>query len=80
MEQQSICLPRAVEKTAEVKPDAIAVTAGTAQLSYRQLNGRVNQLARQLREMGVARDSVVGLYLERGLALIGSILAILTAG
>lgn len=49
-------------------------------LTYWELNGRANQLARHLQSLGVGPETVVGLYLERSLDLIVGILGILKAG
>jgi amino acid adenylation domain-containing protein len=49
-------------------------------LSYRELEGRANQLANHLRTLGVGPDSVVGLYLERSAEMIVGLLGILKAG
>jgi amino acid adenylation domain-containing protein len=48
--------------------------------TYAELNSRANQLAAQLRRLGVGPDSLVGIYLERSFGLIMGILAILKAG
>jgi amino acid adenylation domain-containing protein len=49
-------------------------------LSYGELNGRVNRLARLLRARGVGRGSFVGVSLERGLDLWIAMLAVVKAG
>ena len=61
-------------------PHAVAVQAGTLQLTYRELNERANRLAFALRERGVQPDSRVALCVERGLDLVVGLLAILKAG
>src|SRR5262249_6013300 len=53
---------------------------GDEQLSYGELEGRANQLAHQLRALGVGAERVVGVCLERSLELVVSLLAILKAG
>ncbi len=68
------------EEQVERTPDAIAVVEADQQLTYRELNGRANQLAHYLQQVGVASDMLVGLYLERSSTLIISILAILKNG
>ncbi len=60
--------------------DAEAVVYGTERLSYRELNGRANQLAHYLKEQGVGADVVVGVCQERSVDLIVSLLGILKAG
>ncbi|MEX5596060.1 amino acid adenylation domain-containing protein [Pseudomonas orientalis] len=68
------------EAQARQLPDAVAVQAGTQQLTYRELNQRANQLAFHLREQGVKPNSRVALCVERGLDLVVGLLGILKAG
>ncbi|MBL8279979.1 MAG: AMP-binding protein, partial [Pelomonas sp.] len=49
-------------------------------LTYEALDAQANRLAAQLREEGVAADSIVGVYLDRGVDMLVAILAILKAG
>ena len=74
------CAHQRIEAQAERNPQAIALSFGDEQLSYRQLNQRANQLAHKLREQGVGPDVRVGLAAERGLEMIVGLLAILKAG
>jgi len=68
------------EEQVERTPEAVAVTHGSQQLSYRALNRRANQLARYLRDRGVGPDDFVGLCVERGVEMVVGILGILKAG
>ena len=61
-------------------PDAVAATCDGLHLTYADLNRRANRLARRLRDLGVGRDTLVGLYTERSLDLVVAILGILKAG
>ena len=61
-------------------PNATAVCAGAAYLSYVTLNRRSNRLARVLREHGVRPNTVVALLAERGPDLLTAILAVFKAG
>ncbi|WP_228533234.1 non-ribosomal peptide synthetase [Pseudomonas sp. UFMG81] len=61
-------------------PDAIAVQAGDASLSYRQLDIQANRLAHHLIALGVRPDTRVAICVERGLALMVGLLGILKAG
>lgn len=61
-------------------PDAVALKYAERPLSYAQLNARANQLARHLRGLGVAPDTLVGVCLERSLEVVVGLLGILKAG
>ncbi|MDY6994693.1 MAG: amino acid adenylation domain-containing protein, partial [Pseudomonadota bacterium] len=74
------CVHQLFEAQVEKTPQAIALTFEGQQLSYRQLNGRANQLAHQLRALGVQADTCVGLYLQRGLEMLIGLLGIFKAG
>ncbi len=64
----------------ERSPDAIALIADDLSLSYRELAGRVNQLAVQLRDRGVGPGDLVGIGLGRSVELVVGILATLSTG
>ncbi|WP_025130131.1 non-ribosomal peptide synthetase [Pseudomonas sp. PH1b] len=68
------------EARVQQAPEALAVVQGPLQLSYRELNRRANQLARQLLALGVRPDDRVALCLPRGPQLLLGMLAILKAG
>ncbi len=68
------------EAQVERSPDAPAVVFEDAQLSYRQLNRRANQLAHALRAKGVGQDGVVGLWVDRSIDMIIGMLGVLKAG
>src|SRR6266516_3927036 len=74
------CYHQLFEAQVERTPDALAVVFEKEHLTYRQLHERANQLAHYLRKLGVAPDVVVGLYMERSVALIVGLLGILKAG
>ncbi|WP_157129568.1 condensation domain-containing protein, partial [Nocardia amamiensis] len=60
--------------------DAVAVVFADQLLTYRELDERVNRLARVLIERGVGAESLVGLAVRRSLDLVVGMYAILTAG
>src|SRR5262249_46358169 len=61
-------------------PDAVAVEFEGCHLTYRQLNERANQLARHLRTLGVEKETLVGISVERSLDMVVGLLGILKAG
>ncbi|MGZ4031267.1 MAG: non-ribosomal peptide synthetase [Tumebacillaceae bacterium] len=68
------------EEQAAKTPDRIAVACEGKQLTYRELNERVNQLAHHLKKLGVGPEQMVGLSMERSLEMIIGLLAIVKAG
>ena len=71
---------RLFEDQAAQTPQAVAVAAGTEQLTYGELDRRANQLAHHLRARGVGPDVRVGVCLERSPRLIIALLGVLKAG
>ena len=69
-----------IEEHAARTPNAVAVEFGSERLTYGQLNSEANQLARYLRGQGVKPDDRVGVYLERSLALMVTLLAVQKSG
>ncbi|MGV7136796.1 amino acid adenylation domain-containing protein [Bacillus velezensis] len=65
-----------VEKTA----GNIALKFDDNKVTYAELNERANQLARTLRDLGVAPNDLVALVTERSMEMIVGILAIIKAG
>jgi amino acid adenylation domain-containing protein len=74
------CVHERIEAQVEKTPDAIAVSYDNDSLSYRELNARANQLARWLRKLGVGRESLVGICMQRGIEMVVSLLAVMKAG
>lgn len=68
------------ERQVALTPDAPAASFEAETLSYRELNTRVNRLARRLRELGVSAGVPVGIFAERSLEMLVSMLATLKAG
>ena len=61
-------------------PDALAAACGDHRITYQQLERYASRLACRLQSLGVGPDVVVGLYLNRSVAMIVAALAILKAG
>jgi amino acid adenylation domain-containing protein len=68
------------EEQAARMPDALAVVYDGRTLTYSQLNARANQLAHHLRGLGVDRESLVAVCVERSLEMVVGLLAVLKAG
>ncbi len=62
------------------RPDAVAVVAGSARLTYRELVERARRLGARLAALGVRPERRVGLAVERGPQLVLGVLGILEAG
>ena len=73
-------IPQMFEAQVERSPHALAASYGNEQLSYQDLNARANQLAHHLRGLGIRRDAVVGICIERGIEMMVGVLAVLKAG
>ena len=74
------CIHQLFEAQVNRTPDNIAIVFEQHQLTYRELNDRANQLAHYLRSKGVGKGVLVGLYLERSLAMVVGLWGILKAG
>ncbi|MCZ8519471.1 MULTISPECIES: non-ribosomal peptide synthase/polyketide synthase [Paenibacillus] len=68
------------ERQAQAAPDAPALQFGGATLTYGELNHRADLLASELRRRGAQPDDIIAIRMDRSLALMTGILAILKAG
>jgi amino acid adenylation domain-containing protein len=73
-------LHQAVENAADRYPDREAVRFSGERLTYAELLGRTNRLARVLREQGVMRGDRVGIYLPKSLESVVAVYGIMKAG
>ena len=71
---------RLFEAQVEKTPDATALVFEGQTLTYADLNRRANQLAQHLRRLGVGPGVLVGVYVERSVEMMVSILGTLKAG
>lgn len=71
---------RRIGEQVRLRPDAVAVTDGRTELTYRQLHGRASALAQQLRERGAGPDVVIGLHARRSTDTLVGLLAVLLSG
>ncbi|WP_248796630.1 non-ribosomal peptide synthetase [Pseudomonas sp. MWU13-2105] len=74
------CVHERIAAQARATPEATALIFGEEQLTYAELERRVNRLAHQLRALGVGPEVPVGISVDRGLEMVVGLLAILKAG
>jgi len=74
------CIQQLLAEQAQRSPQAIAVSFGRQELTYRELDRRANQVARFLQSSGVGRETPVALCLDRSLEMVVAILGVLKAG
>ncbi|MBY0116224.1 non-ribosomal peptide synthetase [Paenibacillus xylanexedens] len=68
------------EEQAERIPDAAAISLNGQELTYRELNERVNCLARTLRSHGISKGRLVAIMAERSIEMVVGMLAAHKAG
>lgn len=68
------------DRVATQWPDAVALQHGSQQCSYAELEALSNQWAQALRARGAGPGTRVGLCLERGVAMVVGLLAVLKTG
>ena len=73
-------LPELFQAQVARTPEATAVVFEGVELSYGELNGRANRLARLLIGRGVGPESLVAVVMERSADLVVALLAVVKAG
>lgn len=74
------CLPDLLLQQAEHRPDAVAVTAASGSLTFRELVRDAGRLAARLRRLSAGPDHCVGLYADPSADLLTGAWGILMAG
>ncbi|HVG18217.1 MAG TPA: amino acid adenylation domain-containing protein, partial [Blastocatellia bacterium] len=74
------CVHELVELRAEADPGATAVECGGRSMSYGEMNGRANQVARRLMSEGAGVEARVGICAERSIEMVVGQLGIMKAG
>jgi amino acid adenylation domain-containing protein len=74
------CIHELFEAQARQTPDAMAVRCDGRSLTYADLNRRANELAHELRDVGIGPEVLVGAFLERSLEFAVALLGVLKAG
>ncbi|HNW56145.1 MAG TPA: amino acid adenylation domain-containing protein [Bacteroidales bacterium] len=69
-----------VEQQAKRYPSSVAAICGDSKLTYKELSEKSDKLASYLISHGVKPGEVVGIYMERSVEMIVSVLGILKAG
>ena len=77
---EELCFHRIFQEQVERTPDAVAIIFEGAELTYRQLNQRANQLAHHLQALGIGPERTACVFMERSFDLAISVIAILKAG
>ncbi|MFP7486337.1 amino acid adenylation domain-containing protein [Priestia filamentosa] len=68
------------ESAVEKNPNGVAVTYRNNQITYSELNGKANSVARILKGSGVKNNDVIGIMMNRSIETIISILGVLKSG
>jgi amino acid adenylation domain-containing protein len=79
-EYPDACVHELFERQAAKTPDAAAVVFRGQRLSYRDLNGRANQLGHYLRKHGIGPERLVGVSMDRSPEMLVGLLGIWKAG
>ena len=77
---QDKCFDELFRQQAERTPHAVAVTFEDENLTYRQLAERTDDLAAYLQHLGVGRNTLVAICMERSAEMLIGLLGILKAG
>jgi amino acid adenylation domain-containing protein len=75
-----VCVHEGFEAQVARTPDAVAAEFEGQQLSYAELNGWANRVARRLRAAGVGPEALVGVCMQAGLRRLAGLLGICKAG
>jgi amino acid adenylation domain-containing protein len=75
-----LCVHQLFQAQAARTPESLAVISDDEQLTYAELDAQSDELARYLRELGVAPEVAVGVCLPRSAGMVVALLGILKAG
>ena len=74
------CMHQLFENLAVRNPDAIALTFADQRISYSEFNRRANQMARYLNKIGIGKEDLIGICMERSIEMMIGIMGTLKAG
>ncbi|WP_161556924.1 non-ribosomal peptide synthetase [Paenibacillus amylolyticus] len=69
-----------IEEQVRRYPDKIAVVCNEKSLTYQEINDRANRLAGWLRDQHLKPDDLVGIWADRSIEMLTSIVAVMKAG
>jgi amino acid adenylation domain-containing protein len=69
-----------VEAAVQRSPEDVAAECQSQEIRYKELNASANQLAHHLKRLGVGPEQRVGVFMDRSIQMLTSMLAILKAG
>jgi amino acid adenylation domain-containing protein len=78
--RRRLCIHHLFEAQAKRVPRSIAVECGGRVLTYAELDGRANQLARFLQKRGIGPEKLVAVCLDRSIEVVIALLAIFKSG
>ena len=74
------CVPELFEEQVKHSPEAIALVCKGTEISYAELQRRVDLLAGYLQQRGVGRGKFVGIFLDHSIETVVAILGVLRSG
>ena len=74
------CIHAVIQDQVDLIPDRIAYQQLDEQISYWEIDNRSNQIASYLRQVGVGREDIVGICLDRSIEAVIGLLGILKSG
>ncbi|NNL93291.1 MAG: amino acid adenylation domain-containing protein [Saprospiraceae bacterium] len=69
-----------LEKRAKAHPNRIAVFSDQHQMTYAQLNKRANQIAHYIKNLGIQKEEIIGIIMNRSVNMVAGIYGALKAG
>lgn len=73
-------IPELFEEQVVKTPNQTALVFGDTQLTYQELNDKVNSLAHYLQNLGITPHSIIGIMVNRSLEMFIAMLGVLKAG
>ena len=80
IEQQPACLHQLFGEQARLSPMSVALECAGVCVTYEELNARADALAHRLHELGTGIEARMGVYMNRSVTMVVTLLAILKSG